>query len=130
MNKKINDFVEKIIKERQEQSDTITSSYDLKKRPNDWVALLCRYIVDCGEFNSIKPTAAEFERTLIIISAICLAAYEAIDNMIQKDYLNSSNIIDEETDDIVDIIDENQDIMKSIQQIHEEVDDNSSKKDT
>ena len=126
---KINEFIDKIKRERQEQTNSIGQEYDLKKRPNDWVALLSRYVVDIGEYNTIQPIQHEFERSLVIIATIAMAAYECSDNMIEKKYICADKLIDIQEDIQEDIV-VNENIIESVLQIHGEIDDNNSKENS
>ena len=122
------EFIEKILKERERQLNLFGSEYDLNKLPNDWVALVTRYVSEAGQYNFVLPQQDDFEHSIIVAAAICLAAYENIDNMVQKKCLKTVTecLTVETMENIISTVN-NSNFIETIQKIHEDVDDDRSK---
>jgi len=84
------DLVKRIVDERDRQFNLPGREFDLHNRPNDWIALICKYASrDSGSLHT-APLHSDFEDDLIKAGAIVLAALEHIDVMLARDLLAES----------------------------------------
>lgn len=82
------EILEKILKERERQIEIPGSEWDMKKTPNDWVAVATHYLSQDVKRSSTTPTQEEFEDSLIKACAVIIAGLEHVDIMKQNKYLN------------------------------------------
>lgn len=85
------EIINKIIDKRKEQIENLGSEYDLKKSPNDWVAIISHYVTrECTRNTNMKGNeidSEEFQESLEKAAAVILAAIEHIDDMKNNNYL-------------------------------------------
>ena len=82
MNKE--DIFQRILKERNKQSDQPGSEYDANNTPNDWGSIISHYVNrECRRYNII-PEQSDYEDSLIKAAAILVAALEHLDIMKNK----------------------------------------------
>lgn len=79
--------ISRIVEERDRQFNLPGREFDMRNRPNDWIALICKYASrDTGSLHS-APSRLDFEDDLIKAGAIILAALEHIEVMVAHNLL-------------------------------------------
>jgi hypothetical protein len=68
------DFVEALRNERMHQATSWGDRHDDKHSPNDWVAILARFV---GKFGDAIENGHDPREELVEIAAVAMAAYEA-----------------------------------------------------
>ena len=81
----------KMLKERSRQYNLPGIELDVRNTPNDWVAIISRYIAGEARRGLIKPTREDFEDSLIKAGAIILAALEHCDKMDANNHFQKEN---------------------------------------
>ncbi len=77
------EIVARIIAERERQFNLPGIEYDIRNSPNDWLALIGRYLYEPSRRGAVNPTRNDFEDCLVKAAAIMLAALEHGDTMTQ-----------------------------------------------
>jgi hypothetical protein len=76
-----NEFVDRILKERERQFDLPWSELDAANTPNDWASIASSYILSEIRIGGQKPTREDFKDGLCKAAAVILAAFDNIDEM-------------------------------------------------
>ena len=69
-------IVQRILAERDRQFDLPGREFDVRNTPNDWVAIVGRYLFEETRRGAFKPTRAGYEDSLVKAAAVLLAALE------------------------------------------------------
>ena len=77
-------IMDKIAAERQRQFGLPGTEGDFLKSPNDWVATILSILGEGVERSGIPSNRHDFERAVIKAAAVCIAAYDHIDHMIEQ----------------------------------------------
>lgn len=77
-------YVDRIVGERVRQLNLPGSEWDLKREPNDWLAIAGKYLFEASSTKNQQPTQAQYEEVLIKSAAVILAALEHCDLMVQN----------------------------------------------
>ncbi len=77
-------YLDALVKERERHFDLPGMEHDISKSPNDWIATICSIIGEALERSNVPPTRHDFERSMIKASAVCLAALEHVEIMVEK----------------------------------------------
>lgn len=75
------ELLKKIEAERERQYQLPGSEFDINHNPNDWIAIVTRYLSEGAKFGGITPLREEFEDALIKAGAVLLAALEHSEHM-------------------------------------------------
>ena len=75
------DIVQLILTERARQFNLPGREFDVTNSPNDWVAIIASYSLDCITRNHRKPDVHYYEESLVKAAAVILAALEHMDMM-------------------------------------------------
>ena len=70
------EFINRILAEREKQYDLPGSEWDMKNTPNDWIAIASYYCGQAASRKHMSQTVDEFEDDLIKAAAVILAALE------------------------------------------------------
>lgn len=84
------DYLKRIELERERHSSLPGSEYDLTKTPNDWIAIINKYLGSAAKTNAITPSREDFEDDFIKAAAVCLAALEYSEKMTENKHLADS----------------------------------------
>jgi hypothetical protein len=84
---KSEDFLTKVLKERDRQKDLPGSEWDHKNSPGEWVALITHYITEEVRRNGNVPSKEYFEGNLVKAVAVIIAAFEHIEDMVEREQL-------------------------------------------
>lgn len=76
MSKLRQDFIQKILEEREKQCDLPGSEWDMKNTPNDWIAIASYYFSQTATRKHMSHPIEEFEDDMIKAAAVILAALE------------------------------------------------------
>ncbi len=79
------DFIQRIVNERARHSDLPGREFDVTNTPNDWVAIVGRYLFEETRRGAMKPSQENFEDSLVKAAAVILAALEYCDHMKKND---------------------------------------------
>lgn len=74
-------YINRIKIERERQESLPGSEFDMNNGPNDWVAIVSRYVSEGSRSRGITPSQAEFEDAMIKAAAIILAALDHSNHM-------------------------------------------------
>ena len=88
MNPKRQLLLEKIREERVRQLNLPGSEFDIKRTPNDWLAISGRYLFGSAFAKNMKPSAKNYHDDLVKAAAVILAALENIDKMKEEGHLD------------------------------------------
>jgi hypothetical protein len=77
------DHFTKVIAERERHFNLPFSETDILKTPNDWVATICSLLSE-GTNRAGSPISHDFERAMIKVAAVALAALEHVSVMEEK----------------------------------------------
>jgi hypothetical protein len=77
-------IIERILAERQRHFNLPYCEQDVCNAPNDWVAIIGRYVFEETRRGIVKPDRQNFEDNLIKAGAVLLAALEHCEMMQQK----------------------------------------------
>lgn len=89
MNQKRQQILEKIVQERLRQFNLPGSEFDITRSPNDWLAIVGRYLYNSSSTKNIKSTKQDFEDDLTKAAAVILAALENVDRMTDNNQLRN-----------------------------------------
>lgn len=81
MSEKQIEFIRRIQEERDRQHNLPGSEFDVTNGPNDWVAIICKYVSDGSRLRGVVPSREDFEDSMIKAAAIILAALDHVDHM-------------------------------------------------
>lgn len=76
MSKNRQEFIQKILEEREKQCNLPGSEWDMKNTPNDWIAIASYYFSQAGTRKHMTNTIDDFEDDMIKAAAVILAALE------------------------------------------------------
>lgn len=82
-----NQVYDLIVKERERQRSLPGSEYDITNGPNDWVAIITKYLSEEAQCKGITPEAERYKTSLIKAGAVIIAALEHIEYMEKEDRL-------------------------------------------
>jgi hypothetical protein len=91
MSQKRQEFLNKILDERERQINLPGSEYDLKNTPAEWLAIATHYLHREVFRSGRKPNAEEFQDGMIKAGAVILAALENINNMKSKRHFDGGD---------------------------------------
>lgn len=74
-------FLGQIKIERERQNNLPGSEFDSSNGPNDWIAIISRYVAEGAKSKGITPSANDFSDCMIKAASVILAALEHIDHM-------------------------------------------------
>ena len=69
-------IMKRILAERDRQFDLPGREFDVRNTPNDWVAIVGRYLFEETRRGAVKPTRVCYEDSLVKAAAVLLAALE------------------------------------------------------
>jgi hypothetical protein len=69
-------IMRRILAERDRQFDLPGREFDVRNTPNDWVAIVGRYLFEETRRGAFKPNRASYEDSLVKAAAVLLAALE------------------------------------------------------
>ena len=69
-------IMQRILAERDRQFDLPGREFDVRNTPNDWAAIVGRYLFEEARRGRFKPTRASYEDSLVKAAAVLLAALE------------------------------------------------------
>jgi hypothetical protein len=69
-------IVQRILAERERQFDLPGREFDVRNTPNDWAAIVGRYLFEETRRGAFKPSRACYEDSLVKAAAVLLAALE------------------------------------------------------
>lgn len=74
-----------LLKAERERNKTLPGAeFDATNGPNDWVAIVSKYVSEKSQCKGIIPQAEDFEDSFIKAGAIIIAALEHIEHMKEK----------------------------------------------
>lgn len=76
-------FVKLVTTERERQYNLPGTETDYSKSPNDWIATICSILGEGIERSGIPPSRHDFERAITKAAAVCLAALEHAEVMME-----------------------------------------------
>jgi hypothetical protein len=83
------EFLDRVLLEREHQLDRFGSEWDRTNTPNDWCAIVGKYLFQLASNanHAVPLDADEFAEIITKSSAILLAAYEHLDMMSERGLL-------------------------------------------
>ena len=78
------EIIEKLVSERARQYNIPGSEWDIKNRPNDWAAIVMKYLSEMVRYKGRKPKKSEVVDGLVKSGAIIIAALEHITRMVDS----------------------------------------------
>jgi hypothetical protein len=75
------DIVQRVLNERVRHFDLPGRELDVGNTPNDWVAIVGRYLFEETRRGAVKPVQEDFEDSLVKAAAVILAALEHCSHM-------------------------------------------------
>lgn len=85
-------WLDVIRQERERQFELPGTEGDYLKSPDNWIATIMSILGEGVERSSVPPVREDFERALVKSAAVCLAALEHIDHMIEKKTIRLEDI--------------------------------------
>lgn len=76
-----NDFVERIIKKREQHADLPGLEFDVNNGPNEWMAIIAHYLFEDVRRGKHVPTREDFEDNMETAASVILAALEHSEHM-------------------------------------------------
>jgi hypothetical protein len=74
-------IVQRFLDERERQFDLPGREFDVRNTPNDWVAIVGRYLYEETRRGAVKPNRDAFEDNLVKAGAVLVAALEHCQTM-------------------------------------------------
>ena len=81
MSQRRQEIVERILSERDRQSNLPGSEWDTKNLPNDWISIAASYCLNSCSRKHTIANAEDFEDDLVKAAAVIIAALENVENM-------------------------------------------------
>lgn len=69
-------IVQRVLAERERQFNLPGREFDVVNTPNDWVAIVGRYLFEETRRGAVKPLRTNYEDSLVKAAAVLLAALE------------------------------------------------------
>lgn len=85
----MSEHIQKVLEERDRHFNLPFSEDDMLKSPNDWIATICSLLGQGSNRGGL--TSDEFERAIIKVAAVSLAALEHIPVMVEKKKLRKDD---------------------------------------
>jgi hypothetical protein len=85
------EIIQRVLDERARQIDLPGREYDVSNTPNDWAAIISRYVSEEVRRGQTKPSRKNYEDSLIKAAAIILAALEHCPLMEIKEHFDTTH---------------------------------------
>lgn len=87
-------IAQRVITERERHFELPGREFDMSNSPNDWVAIVGRYLFEETRRGAVKPTRAAFEDSLVKAAAVIVAALEHCSSMELRGDFSCENLLD------------------------------------